>query len=338
MYCTKIVNNKSHKSFCIFAIIMYSLFDTLTTMHHTKSIDENNPDNEHAYIKNILVQHDTDAITLTTIFDFDIQRSTNDNDNDNCLTLACLQTTNLPIIKYLIEECKMDINHVDQYNNNCLALACMNNTNLAVIKYLIEKCKMNINHVNQYNNNCLALACMNNTNLAIIKYLIEECKMDINHVNQYNNNCLALACLRNTNLAIIKYLIEECKMDINHVSKDNNNCLTLACRENTNLAVIKYLIKEHQMFIEKINHVLYNKFKDIVLTISKEYRNLNNLLLMGYEEYTNDEMKNLIALINPLQLSDTVLNLARIQNPYDYKFAKFTIFVDELTYPLDLNL
>jgi hypothetical protein len=383
---------------------MYSLFDTLMSIQYTKSIDENNiDDDEYAYIKNILMEHDTDVMTLTTIFDFDIQRSTSTN---NCLILACYLNTGLPIIKYLIEECKMDINHKNQYNNNCLTRACLNNTNLAVIKYLIEECKMDINHENQDNNNCLALACLNNTNLAVIKYLIEECKMDINHithrknnylglacirntnlaiitylmeehkidtnhvnydndnclglacwkninlgivkyliedhkmdinhVDRYNNNCLMAACMNNTNLAVIKYLIEECKMDINHLNQNIDDCLALACYHNSNLQVIKYLIKEHQMNIEKLTLVQYNKFKDIVLTISKEYRNLNNLLLTGYEKYTNNEMKNLIELINPLQLNNDIKNLAGIQNPYDYKFTKFAILVDELSYESDL--
>jgi hypothetical protein len=382
---------------------MYSLFDTLTAMRHKKSI-ENNP--EYAYIKYILMHHDINVMTLTkkAFFDFDIWRCT--DNNDNCLTMACWQNTNLPVIKYLIEECKMDVNHINRDNDNCLALACWKNNNLTVIKYLIEDCKMDINrvtgdnnnclilaclnnnfaiikyliedrkmdinhinkynstclmaacsqntnlnvikylieeykmdikHVNKYNSNCLTVACINNTNLAVIKYLIEDCKMNINHVDQYNNNCLTLVCQENTNLEIIKYLIEDRKMDINHVDQYNNNCLTSACRKNTNLTVIKYLAEDCKMNIEKISHISYDKFKNIVLTISKKYRNLNNLLLMGYKEYENDEMKNLIALINPLQLSNTVINLAGIKNPYDYKFIKFRKLVDELLYGSDLS-
>jgi hypothetical protein len=260
--------------------------------------------------------------------------------NNNCLALACSKNTNLAIIKYLIEEHKMNIDHVDRDNDNCLTLACQNNINLAVIKYLIEDHKQDINHVNHYNNNCLALACRKNTNLEVIKYLIEECKMDINYINNDNDDCLTLACRKNTNLEVIKYLIEECKMDVNHVNRDNDNCLALACWKNNNLAVIKYLVEERKMNIEKINGVSYDKFKDIVLTISKKYRNLNNLLLMGYTKYENDEMKNLIDLINPLQLSDQIRELAGIQNPLlepGYKFVKFRKLVDELLYGSDLS-
>jgi hypothetical protein len=108
--------------------------------------------------------------------------------------------------------------------------------------------------------------------------------------------------------------------------------------QNTNLTIIKYLVEECKMNIKKISLILYDKFKDIVLTISKKYRDLNNLLLAGYETYTDNQMKNVIELLNPLQLSDAVINLAGIQNPYTYKFAKFAIFVDELTDPVDLNL
>jgi NADH:ubiquinone oxidoreductase subunit E len=368
---------------------MYSLFDTLRTIHCKKSIDEN--------ILNILMRPDIDVMTLTTTFYFDTERSIA---NNNCLILACWRNINLPLIKYLIEECKMDVNHINYTGENCLTMACMKNTNLQVIKYLIEERKMNIDHVNQNNTNCLAMACLgntnlqvikylteeqkmdikhyhdninylmraclgntnlaiikyliedhkininhvardndncltaacwNNTNLAIIKYLIEEHKMNIDHVNQNNDDCLAQACQSNTNLAIIKYLIEEHKMNIDHVNQYNDNCLALACRENKNLEVIKYLIKEHKMKIEKLDHVSYGKFKDIILTISKEYRNLNDLLLMGYEKYENDKMKNLIELINPLQLNYGVLDLAGMQNPLldpGYKFSKFAILTD----------
>jgi hypothetical protein len=221
-----------------------------------------------------------------------------------------------------------------------LGLACWQNTNLAIIKYLIEDHKMDLNHVNKHKTNYIALACRSNTNLQVIKYLIEVHKMDINHINEHKDNCLTMACWKNTNLAVIKYLIEDQKMDINHVDRCNNNCLTVACQENINLQVIKYLIKEHQMNIENLNDVLYDKFKDIVLTISKEYRELNNLLLTGYKIYTIHEMKNLIKLLNPLQLNDAVLNLSGIQNPLlqpDYKFSKFARLVDELLYGSELS-
>jgi hypothetical protein len=259
-----------------------------------------------------------------------------DNFRNNYLTLACLRNKNPAVIKYLIEEYKININHVDNSGRNCLVLACLENTNLAIIKYLIEEHKMNIARVDRNNDNCLTGACEGNTNLAIIKYLIEEHKMNIARVNRNNDNCLTLACQGNDNLTIIKYLIEEHKMDINHINHNNDNCLALACRKNTNIAVIKYLIEERGMKIDKIQAVKYDKFKNIVLMISKGYRDLNNLLLMGYEKYEFDEMKKIINLINPLQLNDDIRNLAGIQKPHEYKFTQFALFVNELVRPMEL--
>jgi hypothetical protein len=311
---------------------MYGLFDTLQAICREKSMDENSPDNEYDYKKYILMQSDIDTSTLLHIFNFDIWRST-DKDT-NCLGLACQANTNLTLIKYLIEEYKMDTKHVNHDNDNCLGLACQKNTNLTVIKYLIEEHKMDVNHINQYNETCLILACWQNTNLQVIKYLIEEHKMDINHINYVGDNCLIMACRKNTNQVIIKYLIEEHKMDINHTNYVDDNCLVMACWKNTNLAIIKYLIEDHKMNIEKINNVPYNKFKNIVSLnyFRKNNLKLNNLLLMGYEEYTDDEMKKLIESINPLQLNDAVINLSGIENPFQQSFHKFTKLVDGLSY------
>jgi hypothetical protein len=186
-----------------------------------------------------------------------------DKNKNNCLTLACRGNTNLEIIKYLIENLKMNINHTTKYGNNCLTLACRENTNLEIIRYLIDNQKMNVNHMDNYGNNCLTLACWKNTNLEIIRYLIENQKMNINHVNENKNNCLTLACWNNTNLEIIRYLIENQKMDINQMDKNRDNCLTLACRKNTNLEIIRYLIDNQKM---NINHV--NKNRDNCLTLA----------------------------------------------------------------------
>jgi hypothetical protein len=182
---------------------------------------------------------------------------------DNCLTTACWENTNLEIIKYLIEDKKININHVDNNNNNCLLSACNANTNLDVIKYLIEEKQMDVTYLNINGENCLTMACSNNTNISIIKYLIEDIKMNILHTNNIGSNCLLRACRHNTNLSIIKYLIEDIKMNILHTNNVGSNCLLLACNCNTNLSIIKYLIEDKKMDI-----TINNNFQDNCLTLA----------------------------------------------------------------------
>ena len=63
---------------------------------------------------------------------------------DNCLLLACKDNPNINIIKYLIEDKKIDLNYRNYSMGNYFEVACYyNNTN--IVKYLIEIIQMNIN-------------------------------------------------------------------------------------------------------------------------------------------------------------------------------------------------
>ena len=70
----------------------------------------------------------------------------------------------------------MNIHTVNKTNNNCLIHACSKNQNIDIIKYLIEECKMDTSCVNSFGNDCLMLAMVNNQNIEIIKYLIMNTK------------------------------------------------------------------------------------------------------------------------------------------------------------------
>jgi ankyrin repeat protein len=167
--------------------------------------------------------------------------------SENCLTLACRNNTNLEIIKYLIEETTIPITQVDKYYRDCLMQACYKNSNVSIIKYLIEDVKMYVTNQDAKKNNCLLLACYENTSLDVIKYLIEDRKMDTTYINCANMSCLEAACLENPNLNIIKYLIENVHMNINYLTpKGHYNCLLFACKSN-NVELVKYLIEVHKM-------------------------------------------------------------------------------------------
>jgi hypothetical protein len=104
-----------------------------------------------------------------------------DNDGRTCLMLACQSNKLEVIkylIQYFnhMNINQMNINQTDYYGRSCLALACMGNTNLDVIKYLIDDCKMDVNFQPHklYPHLCLTNACAHNPNIKISKYLIEH--------------------------------------------------------------------------------------------------------------------------------------------------------------------
>jgi hypothetical protein len=262
---------------------MISLFDTLVAQCNKKTTSDNFFDPG-----NFLTHRDVNTIMVTNIFNFDIKRTT--HSGDNCLELACQANVNLMVIKYLVEECEMNVNHVNLYDDNCLIAACkckcnQGSANLAVIKYLVEECKMNLEHVNSSGDNCLTVACRENINLQVIKYLIEECKMDpgnSNYIEYGDENCLSLACWGNTNLEIIKYLIEACKMDFNHINYYNENCLEIACHFNTNLAIIKYLTEDCKMDFQGQGQGLDRNDQNYINCLEKACHGNNNLAVIKY--------------------------------------------------------
>ena len=89
------------------------------------------------------------------------------------------------------------------------------------------------------------------------------------------------------------------------------------------------------MNISNIAGIPFDRFNDIVLTIYKKYRDLNNLLSMGFTAYERSKMIRLVKRINPLYLNTGTRNLAGILNPYRYTHKEFTMCVSELIRPME---
>jgi ankyrin repeat protein len=202
------------------------------------------------FIMNVIKPHVSDIDKIVDAF------------GNNCLLLSCYKNPNVAIIKYLIEEMNMSINHCNKRKQNCLNIACINNVNLEIIKYLVEKTFDLTSKCDIFGRNCLMNACYKNSNVAIIKYLIDDVKMNITIHDSRHNNCLILACARNICVDVIKYLIEERKLDASHCNRLGMNCLTIACLKNSNLDVIKYLIKSVKM---NPNHLTNSKYNCLLL-------------------------------------------------------------------------
>jgi len=167
----------------------------------------------------------------------------------NCLLSACLSNGDLSLIKYLINDQKMDPFHTDTNQCNCLILACWGNANLEIIIFLLELFEGKENQVDKWGDNCFLSACERNQNLDIIKYLAQSGTVDTKITNTYGRDCFLKACIGN-NLETIKYLISDLKIDTKKCNVDNDNCLNLACWRNSHLDVIKFLINDLNVSID----------------------------------------------------------------------------------------
>jgi ankyrin repeat protein len=107
-----------------------------------------------------------------------------DNDRIQPLTLACTYLTDLDIIRKLC--LKSNVNSTDNFNTTCLHSA-VNKNNLPLIKILIEEFKVDITIRNGYNKNALLLS---KEGSDIYKYLKQFYKNEsdlILNVNEIDN-------------------------------------------------------------------------------------------------------------------------------------------------------
>ncbi len=175
------------------------------------------------------------------------------NEGINCL-IQCLIISNYDVVKYLIETKKMDPNFIDIHGNTYLIKYCQIRSldlDLEIIKYFIEICKINVYHVNNEQKNCLYYCCKRSNKISVIKYFIETCKMDHKLCDQLGNTYLHIVCNNQfPSISIIKYFVEDCKIDVNQLRSDGLNCLTIVFYSHDNCKIIKYLIEISKIKID----------------------------------------------------------------------------------------
>lgn len=138
--------------------------------------------------------------------------------------------------------------------NSTLLFCAVLNNNIDIIKCLIDEYKLNVNHLNNEGINCSIVA-FESDNLHMIKYLIEEHHIDIHHIDNKKISCYAYL-LSNGSYSIIKYFINEHKLNPTNLIDINNktcNYLQIACRNNPNLDVIVMLVEEYGIQIDKLS-------------------------------------------------------------------------------------
>ena len=197
------------------------------------------------------------------------------SDSYDALHAACY-IGHLPLVKYLIENCKMNKDEKTMYHGvTPLQIACQEG-NFQIVKYLIEQAKVsyeiypelimaiqqnNLYVVDYYFKvlnaskdylqdskfSFLYYACESG-NLLIVKYLIEQ--IGVGPENDSSKAPFFEACKSASNydkpreyLLIIKYFIDVLHFDINSRNQEGKTALTMAISKNE-LKTIEYLINE----------------------------------------------------------------------------------------------
>jgi len=179
---------------------------------------------------------------------FNIQR----NQMNRELTLLHIAAFNgrLDIIRYFVDEKKVDINKADNDGNTALHFAAFNG-HLGIVKYLVDEKKVDVNKADNDGYTALRLAAFNG-HLDIVKYLVDEKKVDINKADNDGATALDKAAF-NGHLDTVKYLVDEKKVDINKADNDGEIALHKAAF-NGHLDTVKYLVDEKKADVNKANN------------------------------------------------------------------------------------
>ncbi|KAJ5071286.1 ankyrin repeat ph and sec7 domain containing protein secg-related [Anaeramoeba ignava] len=178
---------------------------------------------------------------------------------------ACSYSSSLAPIKTLIKY-GADVRSVSFYQGfDALCLAVKNPKGTKIVKYFIEDLKMNPKYRTESSDTLLHLACRIKKNIETIKYLLSVQKLNPNSLNYNNETPLSLACIFGAESEVIKLLLDygACA-DV----KDNYKRLPIYFEiiHLNRFEVVKLLANSNQ-FIESltddrknINKVCYGKF------------------------------------------------------------------------------
>lgn len=149
--------------------------------------------NNHLEVVKLLVENNANVNLRTLLF------------KNNALLAASNYAKNLDIIKYLIEN-NANVNAKDIYNRDVCHYAAYSNE-LSVLKYFIEEHKLDPN-TSDINGNTVLINAGYIGNFDMVKYLVEEKKLDLNTENNRGKTVLYSSVL-SRNINIVKYLLEE---------------------------------------------------------------------------------------------------------------------------------
>ena len=218
------------------------------------------------------------------LYDYDLVEATDMVYDYDCrskilipLHTAC-KASQFPIIKYLVEIAKVDINAADENCNTCLHIASKKG-NIQLIKYLLQQTNIQKDAKNQEDMTPLHIACYY-SKFDAVKCLVEEGGVDLKVCDKANLTPFAIAytqhdhpileylksvmkipppppnlsfkfanLIEREDLESIKYLVEYLGYDVERKITMGQTPLHIAVNR-MNLAIVKYFIEEHHANIE----------------------------------------------------------------------------------------
>ena len=162
---------------------------------------------------------------------------------DSLLHIACFKGY-LPIIIYLIEQQKADIELKSGVGNTPLLNACAEEGHIYVFQYLVEKYHANIHAKNKHGRSCLHLACAYG-HVILADYLINKFGFNIEEEDNEGNTPLHRAAVYGKNTLIIIYLLS-IGANKNAVNKRGLKPIDVICtasKDQTNYSAIYALLE-----------------------------------------------------------------------------------------------
>jgi hypothetical protein len=241
-----------------------------------------------------------------------------------------------------------------------------NSKSLSIVKYLVEKCGIDLEHIDNEDFDCLHYAIIHyefksKASLEIVKYLIDECKMDIFNLDWLNRTYLTHACCSGkADVKLIKYLIEEKNMNVSiHLSVEyffdiifaNYQYAVPNTKENNNnkFEIFAYIvdlmdISKSNQIKSSFNYVSIDVFGKFINCI-KDREKFNIICKSYFIDYINSDVyktvtkrrhdiNKFLCLIDPSLLNEANSRLIGIEQ-LKLNYDEFVRCVDEFKFKND---
>lgn len=152
---------------------------------------------------------------------------------------AAIEENHENIIRYLVKK-GAELNSYGEYGFSLLTFT-VNSKSKSVLKFFVNECKMDVNSADKFGYTPLSIA-IENRDLPMLECLIEECGAKINTLDENGNTPLILSIV-DDNDQLVKRLVEKFNADINLTDKEGNTPLIFAVR-NQNEVITRFLIEK----------------------------------------------------------------------------------------------